>query len=208
MENLKSQIKFTLEIEIKEIIEDATEQTRRTIKETEEKATKIKAQKTEEVLDKLREKEASELDSARLEEKKEILNVKFQLEDEVLTRVMERLKEIITNSSSTYQKSLEKSIITAASEIRATDLEILTNSRDKKFAKSRLAELKKEISKLKGVPMSLKVSEESLNTIGGAIVRDKEKRQIFNSTFEAKLTEAKQKLLGEISASLFEGVED
>jgi V/A-type H+-transporting ATPase subunit E len=208
MENLKSQIKFTLEIEIKEIIEDATEQTRRTIKETEEKATKIKAQKTEEVLDKLREKEASELDSARLEEKKEILNVKFQLEDEVLTRVMERLKEIITNSSSTYQKSLEKSIITAASEIRATDLEILTNSRDKKFVKSRLAELKKEISKLKGVQVSLKVSGESLNTIGGAIVRDKEKRQIFNSTFEAKLTEAKQKLLGEISASLFEGVED
>jgi V/A-type H+-transporting ATPase subunit E len=208
MENLKSQIKFTQEIEAKEIIEDATEQARRITKEAKEKATKIKRQKTEEVLEKLREKEASELDSARLEERKKISNVKFQLEDEALAQAMERLKEIITTSSSAYQDGLRKSIIAAAAEIRASELEILTNSRDKEFVKGRLTELKKEISKLKGVQVSLKIGEESLNTVGGAIVRDKDKKQIFNSTFEARLTEVKQKLLGEISVSLFEGAED
>jgi V/A-type H+-transporting ATPase subunit E len=207
MENLKSQIKFTQEIEAKEIIEDAIEQARRIIKEAEETATKIKRQKTEEVAEKVREKEASELDSARLEGRKKISNVKFQLEDEALAQAMDRLKEIVTTPSSVYEESLKKLIIAAAAEIRATDLEIVTNSRDKEFVKSSLAELKKEISKMKGAQASLKISEESLNTIGGTMVRDKDKKQIFNNTYEARLTQVKKKLLGEISVSLFEGAE-
>jgi V/A-type H+-transporting ATPase subunit E len=207
MENLKSQIKFTQEIEAKEILEDATEQAGRIIKEAEETATKIKGQKTQEVAEKVREKEASQLDSARLEGRKKISNVKFQLEDEALAQAMERLKEIVTTSSSVYEESMRKLIIAAAAEIRATDLEILTNSRDKEFVKSRLAELKKEISKMKGVQVSLKIGEESLNTVGGAMVRDKDKKQIFNNTYEARLTQVKKKLLGEVSDSLFGGAE-
>ncbi len=208
MENLKSQIKFMQEIEAKEIIEDATEQAKRIIKEAEEKAAKIKSQKTKEVSENLNEKEAAELDSARLEEKKKISNAKSQLQDEALTQAMEKLKKISSDSSPRYRESLKKLIIKAATEIRATDLEILINSRDREFIKGRLAELKKDISRLKGVQVSLKVSEETLNTIGGAIVRDKDKRQIFNSTLEAGLTKARQELLGEISASLFEDIKD
>jgi V/A-type H+-transporting ATPase subunit E len=208
MENMKSQIKFMQEIEAKEIVEDAAEQARRIIKEAEEKAAKIKNQKMEEVSEKIREKEASELDSARFEERKKISNLKFQLEDEAFAKAMERLEEIIASSSSVYQENLKKLIVAATAEIRANDLEILTNSRDKEFVKGILAELKREISKLKGGQVSLKIGEESLSTIGGAIVRDKDKKQIFNSTFEARLTEVKQKQLGEISASLFEGAKD
>lgn len=196
------------EIEAKEIIEDATEQARRIIKEAEEKAAKTKSQKTKEVSENLREKEAAELDSARLEEKKKISNAKSQLQDEALTQAIEKLKKITSDSSPRYQESLKKLIIKAAVEIRATDLEILINSRDREFIKDRLAELKKNISRLKGAQVSLKVSEETLDTIGGAIVRDKTKRQIFNSTLEAGLTKARQELLGEISASLFEDIED
>ena len=196
------------EIEAKEIIEDANDQAKATIKEAEQKAAKIKSQKMEEVSERLREKEASELDSARLEERKKISNVKFQLEDEAVAQAMERLKELVTRSSSAYQESLKKLIIEAASEIRASDLEILTNSRDKELVKGRLAELKKEISRLKGTQVSLKIGEEALNTIGGAIVRDKGRKQIFNATLEARLTQIRQELLSEISATLFEGTED
>ena len=208
MENLKSQIKFMQEMEAKEIIEDATEQARKIIKEAEEKAAKIKSKKTKEVSENLNEKEAAELDSARLEEKKKISNAKSQLQDEALTQAMEKLKKISSDSSPRYQESLKKLIMKAAAKIRATDLEILINSRDREFIKDRLAELKKDTSRLKGAQVSLKVSDEALKTIGGAIVRDKDKRQIFNSTLEAGLTKARQELLGEISASLFEETED
>jgi len=208
MENLKSQIKFMQEMEAKEIIEDATEQARKIMKEAEEKAAKIKSKKTKEVSENLNEKEAAELDSARLEEKKKISNAKSQLQDEALTQAMEKLEKISSDSSPRYQESLKKLIMKAAAKIRATDLEILINSRDREFIKDRLAELKKDISRLKGTQVSLKVSDEALKTIGGAIVRDKDKRQIFNSTLEAGLTKARQELLGEISASLFEETED
>lgn len=208
MENLKSQIKFMQEIEVKEIIEDATEQAKRTVKEAEEKASKIKGQKTKEVSEKLLEKETFELDSARLEEKKKIANVKFELQEEALTETMERLRKISDDFSPRYQESLRKLIIEAAANIRATDLEILTNSRDKEFVKDRLVEFKKEISRQKAAQVTLKVGEEVLSTIGGVIVRDKNKRQIFNSTLEARLAKARQELLGEISASLFEDVEN
>ena len=208
MENLKSQIKFTQEIEAQEIIEDATEQATKIVKEAQEKASKIKSQRTKEVSENLIERETSELDSARLEEKKRIANIKFELQEEALARAMEKLKKISDDFSVQYQESLKKLIIEAASNIRATDLEVLTNARDREWVKDRLAELKGEISKKKGAQVALKVGEEALNTIGGAIVRDKSKRQIFNSTLEARLAKAKQELLGEISASLFEGVED
>jgi len=208
MENLRSQIKFMQEIEAKEIIEDATEQARKIVKEAEEKAAKVRSRKTKEVSENLLDKEASELDSTRLEGKRKISDVKFQLQDEALNLAMERLKEISKDSSSSYRQNLKKSIVKAAMKIRAVDLEILVNSRDCEFVKDKIAELKREISKLKGAQVSLKVGEEALNVMGGAIVQDKDRRQIFNNTLEAKLTMARQELLGEISASLFEGMED
>lgn len=208
MENLKSQIRFTQEIEAKEAVEDAAEQATRIRKEAEEKASKIQSQKTKEVSEKLIEKETAELDTARLEEKKRIANVKFELQEEALTRAMEKLTKISNDFSTQYQESLKKLIVEAAVSIRATDLEILTNARDQKWVKENLAELKKEISRKKDAQVTLKVGEEALNTMGGAIVHDKNKRQIFNSTLEARLAKARQEMLGEISASLFEGVED
>lgn len=208
MENLKSQIKFTQEMEVKEVIEDATEQAIKIMKEAEKKASKIKSQKTKEISENLLEREMSDLDSTRLEERKKIANTKFELEEEALTRAMEEVTKISDNFSTRYQESLKKLIIEAAANIRATDLEILTNGRDREWVKDKLAELKKEISKEKGAQVTLRVSEEVLNSIGGAVVRDKNKRQIFNSTLEARLAKARQELLGEISASLFEGVED
>lgn len=208
MENIKSQIKFMQEIEAREIIEDATEQARKIVKEAEERATKIKDQKMKEVSENLREKEAVELDSARLDEKRKISDAKFQLQDEAFARTMEKLRKISSESSSQYQESLKKLVIEAAAKIRAIDLEILVNSRDREFVKDRLAELEKKLSKLKGAQINLKLGDEALNTMGGAIVRDKHKRQMFNSTFEARLAKARQELLGEISASLFGGIED
>lgn len=208
MENLKSQIKFTQEMEVKEVIEDATEQAIKIMKEAEKKASKIKSQKTKEISENLLEREMSDLDSTRLEERKKIANTKFELEEEALTRAMEEVTKISDTFSTRYQESLKKLIIEAAANIRATDLEILTNGRDREWVKDKLAELKKEISKEKGAQVTLRVSEEVLNSIGGAVVRDKNKRQIFNSTLEARLAKARQELLGEISASLFEGVED
>jgi V/A-type H+-transporting ATPase subunit E len=207
MENLKSQVKFMQEIEANEIIEDATERAKKIIEEAEEKAEKIKNQKIKEVIEELREREEFELELTMAEGKKKISNVKFQLLEGVLSNSIEKLNEISSSFSPLYQKCLEKMIIEAAIKMNELMLEILTNSRDNEFVKEKLAELEQEISKSRGVPVSLKVNEEALNILGGVVVRTADKRKIFNNTLEARLTKAKQEMLDKILVSLFEGAE-
>jgi len=208
METLKSQIKFIQEMEAEEIIEEAEEQAKKIVAEAEEKAAQIKKQKMREVSEKLREREASELALTKLEGRKKILNVKSQLVEEALAKSMEKLKEIGNSEKQQYKESLEKLIVEAATKLKGTQLQILINSKDKKFVKDNLNELEKKISKLKGESVSLQVDEETLNTIGGVIVQTRDKRQIFNNTLEAKLARFKQEYLGELFSSLFEGAKD
>jgi vacuolar-type H+-ATPase subunit E/Vma4 len=93
-------------------------------------------------------------------------------------------------------------------KLNGTEFEILTNLRDKRFIAKNLKELENEIMMLKGKPVKLRASEETLSTLGGAVVRTKDKRQIFNNTLEARMTEVKQEAGSKILDILFEGAED
>ncbi len=208
MENLKSQIKFMCEIEAKEAIEEAEEQARLIVKNAKEEAEKIKERKTEEISERLQEKETSDLEIAGLEQKRKISNVRLQLLDEVMSQASTILEKTSKNLEPRYKTSLRKLIIEAAVKVQGSDLEILTNSRDREFVEEKLEELKKVISQSKDMSVTLRISREQLNTQGGAIVRDKDRRQIFNNTFEARLTKARQEIMGKISVSLFEGLDD
>jgi len=208
MENLKSQIKFIQEIEAEEIIKEAEEQAKKIVKEASEKAEKVKDQKMREVSEKLHEREASELAMTKLGGRKKILNVKSQLVEEALAKTIEKLKEIGSSGKPMYKDSLERLVIEALTKLKGTEFRILTNSRDKKFIKESLSELEKKISKSKGASISLQVSEETQNTLGGVIVQTKDKKQIFNNTLEARLARVRQEMVGKIFDSLFEGAKD
>lgn len=208
MENLKSQIKFMQEIEAKEAIEEAEEQAKLIIKNAEEEAERIKKQKTKEILEELQEKEASDMQISVLNQKRRISNVRYQLIDKVFSEAVATLEKISNNLEPRYKTSLKKLILEAAKRIQGSELEILVNSRDRKFLEGKLNELRRTISKEKNMPIVLKISEEELNAQGGVIVRDKDRRQIFNNTFEARLAEARQEMIGKISESLFEGLDD
>lgn len=208
MENLKSQIKFMQEIEAKEAIEEAEEQAKLIIKNAEEEAERIKKQKTKEILEELQEKEASDMQISVLNQKRRISNVRYQLIDKVFSEAVVTLEKISNNLEPEYKTSLKKLILEAAKRIQGYELEILVNSRDRKFLEGKLNELRRTISKEKNMPIVLKISEEELNAQGGVIVRDKDRRQIFNNTFEARLAEARQEMIGKISESLFEGLDD
>lgn len=196
------------EIEAKEAIEEAEEQAKLIIKNAEEEAERIKKQKTKEILEELQEKEASDMQISVLNQKRRISNVRYQLIDKVFSEAVATLEKISNNLEPRYKTSLKKLILEAAKRIQGSELEILVNSRDRKFLEGKLSELRRTISKEKNMPIVLKISEEELNAQGGVIVRDKDRRQIFNNTFEARLAEARQEMIGKISESLFEGLDD
>jgi len=205
MESLKSQIKFIHEMETEELVEEAEEEARKTVRDAEEKAAQIREEKMQEVAEKLRDREASELAVTKLDERKKILNLKSRLVEEAITKSVDKLKTIVEGGKIQYKASLKRLVVEGATKLKGTQFQILTNSRDKKVVKESLKELEKEISKLKGATVSLQISEESLNTLGGAIVQTRDKRQMFNDTLEARISWIRQEKIGEIFATLFKG---
>lgn len=205
METIKAQLRFLQEMEAKEIIENAEEQAKKIVKEAEENADKIKKQKMEKLAEKLREKEALEIATRKLEGRKKNLTAESELLERALTESTVKLREICEAERSLYQESLERLVIEAAARLKGTQFQVLTNSKDKRLVKEKLRELEKKISKMKGVATSLQVSEETLNIMGGVMLQTADKKQVFNNTFEARLTKLKEEMVSQVFSSLFEG---
>ena len=208
MENLKSQLRFLQEIEAKEITEQAEKQAKEILQEAKQKAEKIRNEKMKEVSEKLREKETTEIASVKLEGKRNLSVAKFQLFEETLTKTSTKLREIGTTDKVLYKESMERLITEAATRLNANELEILTNSNDKKLVKERLKDLEKKLAKQKNAPVSLLLSDETPSITGGVIVRTKDKRQIFNNTWEARLARVREEMADKIFVQLFAGAED
>jgi V/A-type H+-transporting ATPase subunit E len=208
MENLKSQLKFLRDIEAKEVIEKAEEQARKILQEAEEKAEKMRSQKMTEVSEKMKEKETAEVALTNLEGKKKISGIRFQLFEETLAKASAKLGELGASDKLAYKERLERLIIEAATRLKGNELEILTNAKDRKLVKERLKELERKLSKLKNAPVTLQLSEETPNMMGGAMVRTIDKRQIFNNTWEARMASLRQEMVDKVFAQLFAGVED
>jgi V/A-type H+-transporting ATPase subunit E len=205
VETIKAQLRFLQEMEAKEIIENAEEQAKKIVKEAEENADKIKKQKMEKLAEKLREKEALEIATRKLEGRKKNLTAESELLERALTESTVKLREICEAERSLYEESLERLVIEAAARLKGTQFQVLTNSKDKRLVKEKLRELEKKISKMKGVATSLQVSEETLNIMGGVMLQTADKKQVFNNTFEARLTKLKEEMVSQVFSSLFEG---
>ena len=203
MENLKSQIRFIQEIQTKETIDNAKQQAKKIIEDATKKSDEIRSKKMTELEIRLREKEAYEIAVGKLEGKKKALNVKFHLLEETFENARVELQQFAGSKTSLYEESLEKFIVEAASKLNGTEMEILTNPKDRDFVNSRIKELEKGISKLKHARANLRVSQEMLDNFGGVVVRTADKEQVFDNTMEARLTRIRQTNRNEIFDSLF-----
>jgi vacuolar-type H+-ATPase subunit E/Vma4 len=207
-EDLKSHLKFLFETEVHETIEDAEEQSSKIIEETKKRADEIRNQKMREILQKTQEREAATLSLAKIEQRKKIARVKSQLLEEIFVESMKRLSELNTESEPKHRASFEKLVVEAATRLDGTELEILTNARDKKYVKEDMMKLEKKISSVKKTSARLSIADEELKISGGVIVRIVNGRQIFNNTWEARLGKVKQEMAGQILGLLFKGAED
>jgi vacuolar-type H+-ATPase subunit E/Vma4 len=203
MENLKSQLDFIKEIEIKEIIDEAEATATAEINEARARIEQIKNKETTEILKQTQETEQRELEATRIEGKRKVMNLKFQLIESALSSTLTRLKELVEKENPSYRDHLEEFIIEAAKRIDGWEFELIIGSEDAAFVKKRLKRIEDALSTVKGVVVSLKMSDEPLRSIGGAVVRSSDQREIFNNTLEARLARVRQENLPEISQVLF-----
>ncbi|HUW48582.1 MAG TPA: V-type ATP synthase subunit E family protein [Patescibacteria group bacterium] len=207
MENLKSQLDFIKEVEIKEVIDEAKAKAAAEINEARARIEQIKNKETTEILKKAQETEQRELDATKIDGKRKVMNLKFQLIESALSSTLTGLKEMVEKEAPSYRNHLEEFIIEAAKRIDGWEFELIIGSKDAAFVKKRLKRIEDALSTVKGVVVSLKVSDEPLRSIGGIVVRSSDQREIFNNTLEARLARVRQENLPEISQVLFGGEE-
>ena len=207
MEDLKSQFDFLRESEVKEIIEESKKQASKIIAEAHAKADETKKKEIEQIKTNIQEIETRELEAAKSEQKRKMMNLKIQLVEAVFTASLDKLKQMVNEPAPIYRNNLEKLIIEATSQMTGSQFEVILSSKDAEFLRKNLKRIEKRISTMKNVVVTVKISKESLRSIGGVVVRSDDGKQVFNNTLEARLAKVRQEKLPEIAKILFEGAE-
>ena len=192
-------------MEAKEVVEESLEQSQKIVKDAEEEAARVRERKMKDIQEIFQEKETSELESAKLGQKRKISALRTELMEQVVDEASAKLERMSREKSSQYKESLVKLVIEAAEAVQTGDLEIRANFRDHEFLQNELSELRKKLQKRKGKLPALELNEKTLNCLGGVIVQDRDKKRIFNNTFEARLTKARQEMGNKLFGDLFEG---
>jgi len=136
---------------------------------------------------------------------------------------MDSQEESIVTSFTAAQKALEElaekgkrdklrykdimfNLIVSASEIVAGNkLELVFNKRDSKtFNKETLKEARESIKKRTGRETSLSLTDDTIQCIGGVVVRDLENQVEVDNTLETKLNQLKDNLRVDVAKILFE----
>ena len=187
-----SKIKEDAEREAEKIKEKARKKEEEILKKAEAEA----KSKSDEILNQGKKEAELEkqriLANAKLQAKKIKLDVKEKIIEKSFSLAEEKLKEVV--SSEEYEKILKDLIREAISTIGREDLEVLCRKEDEKI-------VKKIIKDLSGVELA----KGNISTIGGVIVRSKDRQVQVDNTFEARLTRMRDDLRIEVAKILFGG---
>lgn len=129
-----------------------------------------------------------------------ILSKKEQIINAVLDEVKRRLK--ILTQSKDYISILEKLIIDAGIILGGGELEVQLNAHDSTLPLD-FNKIALEVSKKTGIETKLKLSEEKIEVIGGAIVKKNGGKIIVDNTFDDIINRQERNLRLKIAKILF-----
>jgi V/A-type H+-transporting ATPase subunit E len=144
------------------------------------------------------------LADAKMQVKREIFDVKEDLIKKAFGDAEVRLTKLA--DASEYGKILKKLIVESAVVVGGGPLEVLVREKDRALLSGKaLADLGKEISKETEKDTALSLSEETITTIGGAIVRSKSGSIEANNTIEFRMNRLRSELRFKVAEILFGG---
>jgi V/A-type H+-transporting ATPase subunit E len=144
------------------------------------------------------------LADAKMQVKRETFDVKEDLIKKAFGDAEERLKKL--TDAPEYGGILKKLIVESGSVVGGGPLEVLVRKKDRALLSEKdLADLAKEISKATGKDTELELSEETITTIGGAIVRSKNGSIEANNTIESRISRLRSELRFKVAEILFGG---
>jgi len=123
---------------------------------------------------------------------------------EAAKKALEELAEKGKRDNLTYKDVMFNLIASASEVVAGNKLELLFNQRDSKtFNKEMLSEARESVKKRTGREISLSLSGETIQCLGGVVVRDLEKQVEVDNTLETKLNQLKESLRVDVAKILF-----
>lgn len=149
------------------------------------------------------------ISEAKMNARRAQLGAREEVIEAAFEKAEAELKNIASTSSEQYSKSLEKMIIEAATEIGGGNLIVYLKADDfdkikeKHLFKGSLADLEKEIETQTGNKTKLEIGD-SINTIGGAVIKTENGDIEVNNTIEARMLRFKKDLRSQVAKILFD----
>ena len=194
--------------EAKKTAEHIILEAQKSVEETLEKQRQLGVQKANELAQALLKKAESE---AELDKLNSMANAKIEANWVILSKketwiynvLIEAKKELkVLTQSKKYLPILERLITEAGVTSGGKELEVLLNAQDSALP-LKLENLAKKISEKTGFKTKLRLSEEKIKVIGGAVVRTADGKVIMDNTFDDVLRRREKELRSEIAKILF-----
>jgi V/A-type H+-transporting ATPase subunit E len=119
-------------------------------------------------------------------------------------KALEELAEKGKRDNLTYKDIVFNLIVSASEIVAGNKLELVFNQRDSKtFNKEMLREARESVKKRTGREISLSLTDDTIQCLGGVVVRDLEKQVEVHNTLETKLNQLKENLRVDVAKILF-----
>ncbi len=197
IEELRKEILEEADKKVDEILSEAKAKAEKIVKDVEQKVSNITEKKKESVLKTLKEREKSELAVARIEGKRMIEEKKWELIDLIFKKAVEKLKNYRDNDKY-FEETLPLYISKGVQSLNLDEVLLMVNQDDLNLLKNKLKTIENNVSKKLGKKVKLALDNEPVRIIGGVIVSSIDKNIFYNSSFDAKVFDAKEKLVVDI----------
>jgi V/A-type H+-transporting ATPase subunit E len=132
---------------------------------------------------------------AELEAREEVIEDAFKTAEE-------ELKKIAFSSSEEYKNSLVEIVKEATLEVGGGEVVLHLKAEDVDKIKDSIETIEKDVETQTGIKTTLEIGE-SINTLGGAVVKTKNGEIEVNNTIESRLSRFKKSLRSEVAKVLF-----
>ncbi|MBD3191741.1 MAG: hypothetical protein GF308_13925 [Candidatus Heimdallarchaeota archaeon] len=198
---MKDEILGNANKEADRILNEAKQQSEEILKQGREKAASIKSELLESKTKSIQEQEKQQIASINLQARKKILQKKEEGIREAFTLAEEKIKNFAKEED--YDKVIEALIVEAGVAIGGGDLIVKLRKEDKKRIKG-LATLAKKITDKTGEKCSLKISNETINVLGGGIsITTQDESITITNTFESRLNMNYREIRTQVARTLF-----
>lgn len=197
IEELRKEILEEADKKVDEILSEARAKAEKMIKEAERQADHIIERKKESVLKSLKEREKSELAIARIEGKRLVYEKKWKLVDLIFKQVVEKLKSY-RDDNRYFEETLPLYIFEGIQFLNYNEVILMVNQDDHDMLKSKLKSIENIVSKKLGRKVKLILDDKPIRIMGGVVLSSSDRNVFYNSSFDAKLLDARGKLTADI----------